>query len=76
MTATLRRTGLRLHANMRDVAEMAGVARMTVSRVLNPRESMREVSCARLEAAIGELKGRPNLLARGLAGGKSLFNRP
>ena len=46
---------------------------MTVSRVLNRRETVKESTRVKVEEAIRELNYRPNLLARGLAGGKSLF---
>ncbi|MCA8903836.1 MAG: LacI family DNA-binding transcriptional regulator, partial [Hyphomonas sp.] len=46
---------------------------MTVSRVLNRRESVKESTREKVEEAIQALNYRPNLLARSLAGGKSLF---
>jgi LacI family transcriptional regulator len=46
---------------------------MTVSRVLNRRETVKESTRVKVEEAISELNYRPNLLARGLAGGKSFF---
>ena len=52
---------------------MAGVSQMTVSRVLNRRESVKKSTRERVEEAIQALNYRPNLLARSLAGGKSLF---
>lgn len=73
MTDTLRRASRRAHATIKEVAELAGVSQMTVSRVLNRRETVREATRIKVEAAIRELNYRPNLLARGLAGGKSLF---
>ncbi|MFN7054950.1 LacI family DNA-binding transcriptional regulator [Hyphomonas sp.] len=73
MSETLRRAGRRSHATIKEVAELAGVSQMTVSRVLNRRESVRDSTRTRVEEAIRELNYRPNLLARGLAGGKSLF---
>ncbi len=68
-----RRPSRRLHATIKEVAELAGVSQMTVSRVLNRREAVKEATRTRVEDAIRELNYRPNLLARGLAGGKSLF---
>lgn len=73
MTETLRRSSRKAHATIKEVAERAGVSQMTVSRVLNRRETVREATRIRVEEAIRELNYRPNLLARGLAGGKSLF---
>lgn len=73
MTDTLRRAGRRSHATIKEVAELAGVSQMTVSRVLNRRDTVREATRIKVEEAIRELNYRPNLLARGLAGGKSLF---
>ena len=67
------RTGKKQHATIREVAEMAGVSQMTVSRVLNRRESVKKATRERVEEAIQALNYRPNLLARSLAGGKSLF---
>ncbi len=61
------------HATIREVAELAGVSQMTVSRVLNRRESVKDSTRERVEEAIQTLNYRPNLLARSLAGGKSLF---
>ncbi|MCA8901267.1 MAG: LacI family DNA-binding transcriptional regulator [Hyphomonas sp.] len=46
---------------------------MTVSRVLNRRETVKESTREKVEEAIQALNYRPNLLARSLAGGKSLF---
>ena len=73
MKNTSPRTGKRQHATIREVAEMAGVSQMTVSRVLNRRESVKKSTRERVEEAIQTLNYRPNLLARSLAGGKSLF---
>lgn len=73
MAETLRRSSRKSHATIKEVAERSGVSQMTVSRVLNRRETVREATRLRVEEAISELNYRPNLLARGLAGGKSLF---
>jgi len=73
MSEVLRRPARRSHATIKEVAELAGVSQMTVSRVLNRRESVKEATRVKVEEAIRELNYRPNLLARGLAGGKSLF---
>lgn len=56
---------------IKEVAEKAGVSQMTVSRVLNKQNLVKEATRERVEAAIAALNYRPNLMARGLAGGKS-----
>ena len=56
---------------MRDVAEMAGVGTMTVSRVLNGTARVTEETASRVYSAIKELKYKPNHLARALRGSRS-----
>jgi DNA-binding LacI/PurR family transcriptional regulator len=56
---------------MMDVARLAGVSHQTVSRVLNGHQSVREVTRARVNAAIKELDYRRNLAARALVTGRS-----
>ena len=51
---------------MRDVAKLAGVAPITVSRVINDTGYISPETRARVEAAIGELGYVPNTLARSL----------
>ncbi|GAA3225133.1 LacI family DNA-binding transcriptional regulator [Actinocorallia longicatena] len=58
-------------AVMEDVAELAGVSAMTVSRVLNAPEKVRPETRARVLAAVRELDYRPNSAARVLATGRS-----
>jgi DNA-binding LacI/PurR family transcriptional regulator len=58
-------------AVMEDVAELAGVSAMTVSRVLNSPEKVRPATRARVLAAVRELDYRPNLAARVLVTGRS-----
>ncbi|MFC0542819.1 LacI family DNA-binding transcriptional regulator [Kutzneria chonburiensis] len=58
-------------ASLTDVAEVAGVSHMTVSRVINGTGPVRPETRARVEAAIRELDYRPNSAARALATGKS-----
>lgn len=53
-------------ANIRDVAERAGVTPMTVSRVINDSGYVKNETRARVEAAIAELNYVPNLLGQGL----------
>lgn len=56
---------------MRDVAELAGVAPMTVSRVLNNSAPVTEETRARVHRAIKELNYRPNQVARSLRQSRS-----
>ncbi|GAA0942569.1 LacI family DNA-binding transcriptional regulator [Actinocorallia libanotica] len=65
------RPGDRRSAVMEDVAELAGVSAMTVSRVLNSPERVRPATRSRVLAAMRELDYRPNLAARVLATGRS-----
>lgn len=58
---------------IREVAEKAGVSQMTVSRVLNQPSLVKKETSERVRNAIETLNYRPNLMARGLAGGKSLL---
>jgi DNA-binding LacI/PurR family transcriptional regulator len=56
---------------MTDVARVAGVSHMTVSRVLNEPELVRPLTRARVMAAIEQLGYRPNLAARALVTGRT-----
>lgn len=56
--------------NIDDLAELSGVSRATVSRVLNGG-SVSEKTRRRVEAVLGETNYRPNLAARSLASGRS-----
>ncbi|GAB6940416.1 LacI family DNA-binding transcriptional regulator [Isoptericola variabilis] len=53
--------------NIRQVAQLAGVSHMTVSRVLNDHPNIREATRRRVEEAIEQLGYRPNMAARALA---------
>jgi LacI family transcriptional regulator len=53
-------------ATIVDVARLAGVSRMTVSRVINDGTSVRETTRKAVQAAIRELNYAPNLTARNL----------
>lgn len=53
--------------NIRQVATIAGVSHMTVSRVLNDHPNIRPETRRRVLEAIEELDYRPNLTARALA---------
>jgi DNA-binding LacI/PurR family transcriptional regulator len=58
-------------ASLADVALVAGVSHMTVSRVVNSTGPVRAETRARVEAAIRKLDYRPNSAARALATGRS-----
>ena len=55
-----------------DVAEMAEVSTMTVSRVINNRESIKPETRQRVQDAIKELGFRPNHIARSLTSDRTL----
>jgi DNA-binding LacI/PurR family transcriptional regulator len=57
--------------NLDDVAKKAGVGSATVSRVLNGHPGVKNSTRARVLRAVEELKYKPNLHARTLAGGRS-----
>jgi DNA-binding LacI/PurR family transcriptional regulator len=61
----------RRSAVMGDVAKLAGVSQMTVSRVINDRGGVRVETRARVLAAMRELDYRPNIAARALVTGRS-----
>jgi DNA-binding LacI/PurR family transcriptional regulator len=52
---------------LKEVADLAGVAPMTVSRVINNPDAVREKTRLKVEAAIRELKYSPNIAAKSLA---------
>jgi len=56
---------------IKDVASLAGVGPMTVSRLLNQSAHVSEVAAARIYSAIEKLGYRPNEMARALRGQKS-----
>lgn len=58
-------------ASLTDVASLAGVSHMTVSRVVNGTGPVRAQTRARVLAAIQELDYHPNSAARALATGRS-----
>src|SRR6187549_3540627 len=53
-------------ASIEDVAKLANVSISTVSRVVNRRALVNDETCKRVEAAIHELRYKPNAFARGL----------
>jgi len=57
---------------LEQVAELAGVSPSTVSRILNGTAAVSPAKNEAVQAAIQELGFRPNPVARGLAGGKTL----
>src|SRR4051794_16164635 len=56
---------------MRDVARLAGVSAMTVSRALNSPDQVRATTLTKIMEAIEQLSYRPNSAARTLATGRS-----
>lgn len=56
---------------IKDVASLAGVGPMTVSRLLNQSASVSEEAAARIYRAIEKLGYKPNEMARALRGQKS-----
>src|SRR5215472_10869552 len=65
------RRGASQGVRITDVAAVAGVAPMTVSRVINAPERVAAPTAARVRAAIAELGYVPNLLAGGLSSNRS-----
>ena len=61
------------NATIKEVAELANVSQMTVSRVLNDQGAVRDSTRKRVQAAMRELSYRPNIMARNLAGRSGLF---
>lgn len=60
-------------ATIKDVANLAGVSAMTVSRVLNAEPNVRPATRDRVREAVLELNYRPNISARSLAKAQSFF---
>lgn len=56
-----------------DVADLAGVSKRTVSRVINRSTKVNKETRGRVEAAIEKLNFRPNRQARGLAASRSFL---
>lgn len=57
---------------LEQVAEQAGVSPSTVSRILNGTAAVSQAKKDAVQAAIQDLGFRPNPVARGLAGGRTL----
>lgn len=53
-------------ANIKDIADLAGVSVATVSRTLSKPELVRPETARRIDEAIANLNYRPNMLASGL----------
>ena len=58
-----------VRATLADVARLAGVSAKTVSRVVTATDTVAPTTRARVEAAVAELRFRPNFLARDLRHG-------
>lgn len=56
---------------MKDIADELGVSLVTVSKVLRNKTDVGEATRKRVLERVKELKYQPNMLARGLASGKS-----
>ena len=56
-----------------DVAEMAGVSKRTVSRVINRSDKVNEETRTKVQAIIEQLQFTPNRQARGLAARRSFL---
>lgn len=54
-------------ATLKEVADLAGVAPMTVSRVINNPDLVKEKTRIKVEAAMKELRYTPNIAAKSLA---------
>lgn len=54
-------------ATLKEVAQLAGVAPITVSRVVNCPDTVKEKTRLKVEAAMRELKYTPNIAAKSLA---------
>ncbi len=68
-----RRANKQSSATIKDVASLAGVSAMTVSRVLNAEPNVRPATRERVLEAIRELNYRPNISARSLAKAQTFF---
>lgn len=58
-------------ATMADVARLAGVSLMTVSRVINDNSKVSVATHDRVRDAMSRLSYKPNFMARGLVSGRS-----
>ncbi len=60
-------------ATVKDVAELAGVSLMTVSRVLNKKGYTSKATVKKVQQAVSDLGYVANALARGMNAGKSMI---
>lgn len=60
------------HANLEDVARLAGVSTKTVSRVINSESNVAPETLERVRRAISELNYVPNTAARNLSRGRAM----
>ncbi|WP_153915894.1 LacI family DNA-binding transcriptional regulator [Shewanella sp. TC10] len=67
------KTNTRVKTTIQNVAELAGVSKMTVSRVLNNDDKVSDKTRAKVQKAASQLNYRPNISARRLASSKSYF---
>jgi len=58
-------------STIQDVANLAGVSLMTVSRVINGSDKVSEKTKDKVDRAIEQLDYHPNIMAQGLASGQS-----
>ncbi|RRD95127.1 LacI family transcriptional regulator [Clostridiales bacterium COT073_COT-073] len=58
-------------ATLKEVADLAGVSPITVSRVINNPDAVKDQTRQRIEAVMQELKYSPNLAAKNLATNRS-----
>lgn len=56
---------------IRDVARLAGVSAITVSRYLNEPEKVAEKTCLKITEAIDEMGYIPNMMAKGLSSNRT-----
>lgn len=71
MTGTTSESGNPRVPTLADVAGLAGVSTMTVSRVINRHPKVAPATRDRVKAAMRSLDYRPNVMARGLASGRT-----
>jgi len=69
--STARKTAVRAHPTVLDVAKRAGVSRGTVSKAMNDTGQLRPETRRRVLAAAAELGFEPNLQARSLTSGRT-----
>lgn len=69
----MQKEAARKRANLRDVAEAAGVSVATVSRVMNTPDSVAKTTRARVEAAMAQLHWTPSAAARAINSGRTRF---